>query len=625
MSCNADRLSQLNGKGSLLICLPMRNWFFYLKNGLARKRTEDRFAASAASSRRTAKELFRGFVPFFKKSRRRFALGLGLVFLTAAASIPLPFLGRFLIDDVIMKRQLPLLAWTILAMIVLAVASRLLDLYQQYYFERFHQEVVLDIQAGLLDRVFHFGKPFFDESRTGYLMKRLEGDVHGTGWFFSGSMAVMVESFFRFLGGAIFLLYLDWRLAMIVGVILPGIALMVRYFSGKLRTLSNETMESQADVTGHFQESLANMTLIKAFTAEGKTLGQLVGTLKKALNIAIEQATVHAAAGMVITSLPGIARAVVLLIGAYWVIVGHWSLGSLFAFQAYLFYVFGPVQSLTAANLEMQGALASANRIANLFDLVPEENTGRGVSVARLNGEIEFKAVSFAYDADVPILEDVHFSIRGGERIALVGTSGVGKTTLISLILRFYKPTGGEIFFDSRPASDFEVASLRKRIGYVPQQNWLLSGTILENILYGDPAAGLDDAVTAAKAAGIHEFITTLPGGYQTTVGERGISLSEGQRQRICIARAILKDTDIVLIDEPFSALDGHTGDTLASALLPVFHGKTVIVVTNHPRLLVQVDRIFLLREKPVEAVGTHAELLVRSPFYRGLLGGDVK
>ena len=365
----------------------MASWFRYLKNGLIRKRTQDRLAASSASSRRSAKELYRSFVPFFKKYRKRFALGLGLIFLTAAASIPLPLIGRFLIDDVIMRRQIPLLAWTILAMVVLAVASRMLDLYQQYYFERFHQEVVLDIQAGLLDRVFHFGKPFFDANRTGYLLKRLEGDVHGMGWFFSGSMAVVVENLFRFLGGAIFLLYLDWRLAMSVGIVLPGVALMVQYFSGRLRTLSNETMEIQADVTDNFQESLANMTLIKAFAAEGKTLQQLVGALKKSMNIAIEQGTVHAAAGMLVTSLPGVARAAVLFIGAYWAIVGHWSLGSLFAFQAYLFYVFGPVQSLRPGlNLSPAGDLEEA--AANLFaamrqaDVLATETGAAGIAVA---------------------------------------------------------------------------------------------------------------------------------------------------------------------------------------------------------------------------------------------------
>ena len=600
----------------------MKNWFLYLKNGLARTRSQDRFAASATSTERTVGELCRRFIPFLVKFRNPFLYGIGLVFLTAAVSLPLPLIGRFLIDDVIMNRRLPLLVWTVLAVIVLAVAGRLLDLYQQYYFDRFNREVVLDIQSGLLDRFFHYSKTFFDGTRTGYLMNRLEEDVHGMGWFFSSAMACMIENIFRFLGGLIFLLYLDWRLTLIVGIILPGVVIIVRYFSEKLRTLSNESMETQAIVTGNFQESLSSITLIKAFAAEGKTLQQLVGTLKSALNISIEQSTVNALANMAITSLPGIARAAVLFIGAYWVIIGHWSLGSLFAYQAYLAYVFGPAQFLATANLEMQSALASANRIANLFDIVPEENTGQGKIVTRLAGNIEFKQVCFAYEADAPILEDINFSIRAGERIAIVGASGDGKTTLISLILRLYKPTGGEILFDGRPASDYEVGSLRERIGYVPQQNWLLAGTIMDNIIYGNPAAGASEAIEAAKNAGIHDFIATLPEGYQTEVGERGVALSEGQRQRICVARAFVKEPDIILMDEPTSALDGRTGRSLLLSLPLMLKGKTVIIVSNYLGLLTGVDRVFLLRGNHLEAIGAHEELMSQNPYYASLVIG---
>jgi len=602
----------------------MKSWLLYLKNGLTRTHSQDRFAASGTSAERTVGELCRRFIPFLVKFRNPFLFGMGLVFLTAAVSLPLPLIGRFLIDDVIMNRRLPLLAWTVLAMIGLAVAGRLLDLYQQYYFDRFNREVVLDIQSGLLDRVFHYSKTFFDRTRTGYLMNRLEEDVHGMGWFFSSAMAGVIENIFRFLGGLIFLLYLDWRLTIIVGVILPGVVIVVRYFSEKLRTLSNESMETQAIVAGNFQESLSSITLIKAFAAEGKTLQQLVGTLKSALNISIEQSTVNALANMAITSLPGIARAAVLFIGAYWVIIGHWSLGSLFAYQAYLVYVFEPTQSLATANLEMQSALASANRIANLFDIVPEENTGQGKIVTRLAGNIDFKQVCFAYDADAPILDDINFSIRAGERIAIVGASGIGKTTLISLILRFYKPTGGEIFFDSHPASDYEVGSLRERFGYVPQQNWLLAGTIMDNIIYGNPAAGASEAIEAAKNAGIHDFIATLPEGYRTAVGERGVTLSEGQKQRICIARAFVKAPDIILMDEPTSALDGRTGRSLLLSLPLMLKGKTVLIVSNHLGLLTGVDRVFLLRGNRLEAIGAHEELMSQNPYYASLVIGAV-
>lgn len=600
----------------------MKDWLRYLRNGLARKRSQDRYATAANSMERTVWELAGRFLPFLIKFRRPFLFGMGIVFVTAAVSIPLPLIGRFLIDDVITERRLPLLVWTVLAIIVLSVAGRLLDLYQQYYFDRLNREVVLDIQTGLLDKVFHYTKAFFDRTRTGYLMNRLEEDVHGMGWFFSGSMAGVIENMFRFLGGLVFLLYLDWRLTVVVAVLLPGAVAMVRFFSDRLRTLSNESMETQADVAAGFQESLSAAGLVKAFAAEGRTVQQMRSSLRKALDIAVEQSTVNAAANMAILSLPGIARAAVLFVGAYWVITGHWSLGSLFAYQAYLAYVFGPAQFLATANLDMHAALASANRIVNLADLVPEENTGRGSVVGRLNGAIEFRAVCFAYEPESPILSDIHFSIRPGERVALAGASGVGKTTLISLILRLYKPTAGEIFFDSKPASDYDVGSLRERIGYVPQQNWLFAGTVLDNILYGNPEAGKAAAAAAAKQAGIHDFIAALPEGYQTAVGERGVVLSEGQRQRICIARALVKDPDIILMDEPASALDGRAGSAILSSLRSMHAGKTVMVVTNQADFLGMADRVLVLRGSRLAAVGTHDELLRANPDYAALVTG---
>jgi ABC-type bacteriocin/lantibiotic exporter with double-glycine peptidase domain len=403
---------------------------------------------------------------------------------------------------------------------------------------------------------------------------------------------------------------------------LPGAVIVVRFFSDRLRTLSNENMEMQADVAAGFQESLSAAALIKAFAAEGRTVQHLRTSLRKALDIGLEQSTVNAAANMAITSLPGIARAAVLFIGAYWVIIGHWSLGSLFAYQAYLEYVFGPAQALATANLEMHGALASAERIANLSDLVPEDNTGQGKIVRRLDGDVEFREVSFAYDAAAPVLSDVSFSIRAGERITVAGASGAGKTTLISLILRLYKPTGGEIFFDSHRASDYEVGSLRERIGYVPQQNRLLAGAVLDNILYGNAAAGEAEAVEAAKKAGIHDFIASLPEGYQTYVGERGVALSEGQRQRICVARALVKNPDILLMDEPASALDGRTGNRVLSSLLTLSAGKTLIVVTNQAGFLAAADRVLVLQGNRLTAVGIHEELLRSNPDYAALVIG---
>jgi ABC-type multidrug transport system fused ATPase/permease subunit len=430
----------------------------------------------------------------------------------------------------------------------------------------------------------------------------------------------MGENLLRFVGGVALLFYLQWKLAIAVLVILPGVILSLRYFSGKMHTLSHHSMEQQAHVSSRFQEALSSVSLMKAFSSEVHTVRRLMSELKTALKISLEQSTVGSVANLAISSMPGVARAIVLALGAYWVINGQWTLGSLFAFQAYLGYVFGPAQFLATANLDLQNARASLERVSALFDIVPEENMGTGKPVEWLKGEIEFKNVSFSYDAREPVLKEVSFHIRPGERVAIVGPSGVGKTTLLCLILRFYKPTDGEIYFDGQPASEYEVGSLRRRIGYVSQSPILLSGTIIENLRYGNPEASGEEVSRAARAAEIHEFIQSLPAGYETVLGEKGINLSEGQKQRISIARALLINPDILVFDEPASALDSMTEKSIFDALPALIRNKTLFVVAHRLSTIKISDRILLLNENRLVAMGTHQSLWESNEYYRSLV-----
>jgi subfamily B ATP-binding cassette protein MsbA len=317
--------------------------------------------------------------------------------------------------------------------------------------------------------------------------------------------------------------------------------------------------------------------------------------------------------------LPAVVRGIVLALGAFWVIKGQWTLGSLFAFQVYLGYVFGPSQFLASANIELQYARAALERVSSLFDIVPEEKMGVGRPVDRLKGEIEFKNVSFSYGSREPVLEDVSFHIRPGERVAIVGPSGVGKTTMISLILRFYKPTSGEIYFDGQSASEYEVGSLRRRIGYVSQSSLLLSGTIMENLCYGNPEATKEQVIRATRAAGIHDFITSLAEGYETNVEEKGENLSEGQKQRLSIARALVKEPDILVLDEPASALDSWTEKSIFGSLPTLVRDKTLFVAAHRLSTIKDSDRILLLNENKLIAIGTHQSLLETNEYYRQL------
>lgn len=595
-----------------------KSWFTYLKQGLSRKQPRDRIAGKKGYT--DIKSNLKNLHPFFKRHWRKGLLGVLIIIFTSMLGFPQPLITRYLVDDVILNRQLNLLVVAILLLVGIALAEKLMSSLEQFFFARFEQRVTLDIQQDLIKRVLRFPKAFFDANQTGYLMSRLSSDVQGLRWFFSSTIVYIISNFLRILGGIALLFYLEWRLALVVVIILPGLVVCIRYFSGKIHALSHQSMEQQAAVSSDLQESLSSVSLIKAFSSEARTVQGLMSKLKSAFQISMEYVSVSSLANLIISSIPGVARVIVLAAGAYWVITGDWTLGSLLAFVAYLGYVFGPSQFLATANLQLQSALAALERVSALFNIVPEENIDTGKKVECLKGKIEFKNVSFSYNGREQVLNNLSFSIHPGEHVAIVGPSGVGKTTLLSLILRFYKPSGGKIFFDGRPATEYEVSSLRRRIGYVSQSTLLLSGTIRDNLLYGNPEAREEQVIRAAKVAGLHDFIESLPEGYQTKIGEKGVNLSEGQKQRLAIARALVIDPDILVLDEPTSALDSLTEKSIFQSLPTLVRNKTLLVVANRLSTIKDSDRILLLNEQGLIATGTHQSLLETNDYYRSVV-----
>jgi ABC-type multidrug transport system fused ATPase/permease subunit len=600
----------------------MKTWLEYLKSGLARKAPEDRIAGGKTYA--GIGENLRRHLPFFRRHWKKGALGAGFILINALMAFPMPLVSRFVIDDVILGKQLSLLPWVLLLMAALALFSRAMGLFQNWFFLRYSQELTLDIQKQVLDHSFSLPKSFFDKNQAGYLLARMTGDIGGVTWFLSGSLVGILTNILYFIGGMALLFWLEWRLALAALAAVPVFLLALRRFSDRMHALNHAGNEENARYMSHFQETLNSMPLVKAFAAEEKAVGKIMAGLRQVFRLSAERSVVGSVTGLALSSTPSLVNFCVFAIGAYWVITGHWSLGSLFAFQAYLGRVFGPAQSLTSTGLQMQNIRASLERLTALLDVVPEENAEKGEKVEALEGGIEFRNVSFEYDPKNPVLGEVSFRVSPGEHIAVVGPSGVGKTTLLSLLLRFYNPTRGEILYDGKPAANYDVRSLRQRIGYVSQSPILLSGTTLENLRYGNPEATEKEIIHAARVAGIHEFIMGLPGGYESEVGEKGVNFSDGQKQRLAIARALVKDPDILVLDEPTAALDGITEKTLLETLPAETRGKTLFIVAHRLSTVIDSDRILVLNESRLVAEGTHGELLSTNDYYRQLVASQL-
>lgn len=586
----------------------MKSWLKYLRRGLSGRTPPDPVIGPGVRPAPLA--ALKNLRPYFKRHWRKGVAGFGLVGAVILLGFPPPLLTRYLVDDVILGRQRGALVAVLALIFGFLAAEKVLRLLKEYYFTRLEQRITMDIQQDLIAHVLRLPKSFFDDTQSGYLVARLTEDVEGIRWFFSETVADILANLLRFAGGLGVLFFLQWQLALAVLVFLPALAFGIRYFGRKIHALGHRHMERRAEFSGHLQESVHAAELIKAHAREDFAVAHLTAGLKNLFQVSLEQATVNSLASMLVGALPGIARGIVLAVGAWWIILEQWSLGSLLAFQAYLAYVFGPAQYLASANIQLQEALAAMQRVAALFDVVVEENVGCGRKVARLAGEVEFKDVTFGYNAHQPVLKNVSLRVRPGEKVAIAGPSGVGKTTLLSLIMRFYHPSSGEILFDGRPAATFEVGSLRERIGYVGQQPRLLNGTIVENICYGNPAADMKAVAAAARAAGIHKFVESLPRGYDTVIGEQGVHLSQGQKQRLALARALVKNPDILILDEPTAALDNAAEKAIFKMLPAVAQDKTVFVVAHRLANIQGLDHVFLLKQNRLEKIDAQPELM---------------
>ncbi len=535
-------------------------------------------------------------------------------------ALPLPLMHRFLVDRVLLGGQGQWLPYVLGIYVVAGAAILGLGVAQQYLFARFQQAAMLDLQAAIFERVFRLPKLFLDRHETGYLESRISGDSQGAGWFLSASPVAWAGSLIRLIGNAILLVFLEWHLALIAILALPVLAAGSEFVGRRIRNLNRHSMELNAQFQGALQESLSNATLIKAHGVEQRTAKGLSARLEKMYDMGMEQLAVGSVGSTVVSLAPSLVQFTVLAAGAWLILKGEWTLGSLTAFQSALSGIFGPMNQIVNTHFNMHRALSAVERVQALTRIVPEPNEGKRQPVERLKGEVEFREVSFAYDPASPILQDVSFRIEPGQHIAIVGASGVGKSTLIGLLLRFYQPGSGTVLYDGVPAGDYELGSLRRRIGYLAQTATLFSGTILDNLRFGNEQARQEDIDRALETAQMTEFVQRLPEGLNTRLGERGANLSEGQRQRLALARVLVSDPDILVMDEFSAPLDNQIEESIFSVLPLVRRHSTLIAISHRLATIERSDRVLLLNQGRVEAFAPHEELAKNSMIYNDLV-----
>lgn len=536
-------------------------------------------------------------------------MGLGLI---------IPQIFRLTIDRAILGSQAFYLPWIGLSLLLVTVIKGVFSFTQRYWMEHVAQKLIYGLRNELFEHLQQLSFSFYDHTQTGQLMSRVTADVEMLKRFFGFGLLHLFQGAVTFAGVLTVIIAMNWRLSLLTILTLPAVILAISRFGARVSPAYQAVQEELAEMTSVLQQNLTGIRTVKALSQEDAETAKFNRHSTRLLDRNLAAVRIWSYYFPLIAFLTGLSSAVILWYGGREVIGGQMLLGELVAFNSYLIMLVMPMRMLGwVANLS-QRALASAGRVFELLDTRPEVSdlpTARSLP-ENVSGMITFAGVSFSYRPGVESLRNISFSASPGQRIAIVGATGSGKTTLVNLIPRHYDPVEGKILLDGEDLRSFTLRSLRSQVGVVSQDIFLFSTSIAENIGYGNPAAERQEIEDAAKAAQIHDFILSLPLGYETMVGERGVNLSGGQKQRLAIARALLKDPKILILDDYASSVDTHTEYQLRRALDTLMKGRTCFIIAHRLSSVMEADLILVLENGVIVSSGRHEQLLAESALY---------